>query len=202
MLANVPVYLCAKIDNLTESYWDRVTGVGLLNTVDGGPPRLSTMLKACWSTECVHFRFECEDDYAVANFTKRDDPLYDEDVVEIFIDETGDGRRYKEFEISPANVLFDALIGNDLAGTIDVNTRWDAEGIRTNVIKAGERLRIYDVDIPHGVFATAPHEGLEWRVNFYRIDQDREGKRHYWAWSPTGKVNYHLPNRFGRFVFA
>ncbi len=43
-----------------------------------------------------------------ARSRKRDDPLYTQDVVEIFIDADADGRTYDEIEVSPHNVVFDA----------------------------------------------------------------------------------------------
>jgi hypothetical protein len=125
-----------------------------------------------------------------------------EDVVEIFIDEAGNGRHYKEFEVSPHNVLFDALIDNDLVGSIQLNKEWEAEGIKTSVEKVNMNRYVYTINIPLTVFSVIPKSGLEWRVNFYRIDDDPQGNRHYWAWSPTGKLNFHVPFRFGKLVFA
>ena len=45
-----------------------------------------------------------------------------------------------------------------------------------------------------------------WRFNFYRYDRIREngeetGNIEYSAWSPTGKINFHMPERFGIVTF-
>ena len=64
---------------------------------------------------------------------RRDEPLYEEDVVEVFIDPFGGGTTYYEFEVSPRGVLFDALIHNTLDGNKEVDTAWIAEGFQAEV---------------------------------------------------------------------
>jgi hypothetical protein len=87
-------------------------------------------------------------------------------------------------------------------GSIQLNKEWEAEGIKTSVEKVNMNRYVYTINIPLTVFSVIPKSGLEWRVNFYRIDDDPQGNRHYWAWSPTGKLNFHVPFRFGKLVFA
>jgi hypothetical protein len=195
-------YTCIKMENLSDEAWHNIQALQLLENTSGVQPRLRTNVKAVWTSELVCFRFECEDDHIVASYKLRDEPLYEEDVVEIFIDEVGDGHHYQEYEVSPHNILFDALIENDLAGSIQINLKWNAAGIQTAVSQVSKNSYVYSINIPHSVFSTAPHCGLEWRVNFYRIDDDLQGNRHYSAWSPTGILNFHMPSHFGRFVFA
>ena len=62
---------------------------------------------------------------------------------------------------------------------------------------------IYDVRIPfaHLDDASVPKPGTVWHWNVFRIDDDRDSIRHYWAWSPTGKVNFHIPQQFWELVF-
>lgn len=179
----------------------------LREVVTGEKPRLKTRFRACWTADALHIRFECEDDHVVATMERRDDPIYLEDVVEVFIDKCGTGAVYYEFEVSPRNVVFDALIHyND--GDKEIDVAWDAKGMHTQVLDGADGWRTYDLLIP---FANLdwereenfiPQHGAEWRWNVYRIDDDQEGNRHYWAWSPTGKVDFHMPHRFGILVFV
>jgi hypothetical protein len=173
----------------------------LVDTVDGSAARLRTVVKMCRSDEGVHVRFECEDDHVVATYSKRDDPIYKEDVVEIFLDEEGRGTRYKEYEISPRNVVFDAMIDKKPGERPIVRVDWDDELLRTSVTARDNGGFVYDLVFPVGSFPIPPVPGSIWRMNFYRIDDDRQGKRHYWAWSPTGKVDYHMPEKFGTVLF-
>ncbi|MDQ0890177.1 hypothetical protein QFZ81_005265 [Paenibacillus sp. V4I9] len=179
----------------------------LRDVVTGEKPRLKTRFRACWTADALHIRFECEDDHVVATMERRDDPIYLEDVVEVFIDKSGTGAVYYEFEVSPRNVVFDALIHYN-GGDKEVDVAWDAKGIYTQVSEGADGWRTYDLRIPFADLDWergqnfTPHHGAEWRWNLYRIDDDVEGNRHYWAWSPTGKVDFHMPHRFGTLVFV
>lgn len=179
----------------------------LREVVTGEKPRLMTRFRACWTADALHIRFECEDDHVVATMERRDDPIYLEDVVEVFIDKSGTGAVYYEFEVSPRNVVFDALIHYN-SGDKEVDVAWDANGMHTQVLDGADGWRTYDLRIPFADLDWereenfTPHHGVEWRWNLYRIDDDLEGNRHYWAWSPTGKVDFHMPHRFGTLVFV
>jgi len=147
---------------------------------------------------------------------RRDDPLYDEEVVEVFLCPTRVLSRYFEIEISPHNVVFDAAIHNpDLdRQTMTTNRNWDCADLLTAVCaeapvhddapanRASQgpggtwtvEIAIPFSSLPPG---TPPEPGSEWCVNFYRIDR---GERDvYQAWSPTLRkpADYHVPRRFG-----
>jgi hypothetical protein len=193
------VYRCRQVQ-YDQLNWESIDPVSLVDVVTGERVKEATLVKACWDTDALYIRFECEDAYTVSRFTQRDEPLYEQDVVEVFLDEDGKGTRDFEIEISPNNIVFDAVIEND-QGKLTVGTDWDAEGLKTNVW-TGDGLRIYELELSFFNFARKPQKGTEWRVNFYRIDEERDGTRHFQAWSPTGAVNYHIPSRFGRLLFA
>jgi len=194
-------YECRYIPHADEGVWERIPSMSLVGTVSGEPPRLSTNVQAYWDAGALHLRFDCEDDHVVATMANRDDPLYEEDVVEIFIDERGTGRRYLEFEVSPRNVLFDAAVTREDDGSISVDTAWNVDALQTRVQEGTGRMT-YRVSIPFDAFEHRPEIGAVWRWNLYRIDSDPDGERHYWAWSPTGRINFHLPGKFGELAFT
>lgn len=139
----------------------------------------------------------------VSGYRHRDDPLYEQDVVELFIDETGTGMEYIELEVSPNNVVFDALIRNDGGKSIsNSDIKWDINGLETTVDHDEQGNWVCEIRIPAGNFTSPPQSGRKWNVNFYRIDEDPQGIREYQAWSPTGEVNYHIPARFGKLEFV
>lgn len=189
------IYFCPYVETKSDILWDRIEGVYLIDVVTGCNPQLKTLVKACWNESNVYFRFVCDDDYIVATMKNRDDPLYQEDVVEVFIDVNGSGESYKEIEISPNNIIFDAHITNDLQGHITIDKSWDAKHIKSSVQHVKDQL-IYDIMIPNHNLEKFPTKGSVWKVNFYRIDEDSKGVRSYSAWSPTGKVNFHIPQAF------
>jgi hypothetical protein len=202
-------YECPYIaDENVRIPWDEITPGVLYDVVTGANPRLETRFRACWTADALLVRFECEDDHVVATMEQRDDPIYEEDVVEVFLDPVGTGKVYYEFELSPRGVEFDALIHNSLDGNKKVDVAWDAKCLHTSVTDGAEGWKHYELRIPFADLtdeqeqARVPRHGAEWGWNLYRIDDDTEGRRHYWAWSTTGAVNFHIPQRFGTLVFV
>ena len=73
-----------------------------------------------------------------------------------------------------------------------------------------------EIAIPLKDFYTAPNcppkPGDVWRVNLYRIDHRKDKNEHslvkrrhkseYSAWSTTGKIDFHIPPRFGYLQFV
>ncbi|WP_082360651.1 carbohydrate-binding family 9-like protein [Bacillus sp. FJAT-28004] len=201
-------YLCRQLPSSLEDadfgtiHWDSFDAIELVDTVTGNQPKERTEVRACWSPKYLHIRYLCEDSHVVSDFTLRDEPLYEQDVVELFIDEDGTGNRYLELEVSPNNIVFDALIASDGEATITAtDLAWRFEGLQTAALADGEARRVYFVHIPVGNFKRPFEQGLSWRVNFYRIDEDRLGNREYQAWQATKAVNFHLPRKFGRLLF-
>lgn len=185
-----------------EVRWEEIGCIPLVDTVTGEQARLHTTVKICRTDSYLHVRFECADDHIVATYENRDDPIYKEDVVEIFIDESGAGRFYKEFELSPRNVVLDALIDKEEGQKQKVDASWNLDGLLTQVTWPEEGKAVYDMALPITSFDPPPAPGMKWRINLYRIDEDSTGQRHYWAWSPTGeRRNFHVPAKFGMLVF-
>jgi len=191
--------LCAYV-HYDEHVWERLPFETLVDVATGGGVRQRTLLQSCWDSEALYVRFACEDDHVVANYCNRDEPLYDEDVVEVFLDEEGLGRHYIELEISPRNVVFDALIVNH-GRTIDVDKDWNADGLETSVDVRGG-FRVYVIKLPFIHFNRKPEIGTRWRANFCRIDESREGTREFQSWSPLGEIDYHIASRFGTLLFG
>lgn len=195
-------YACQYIEEANGIIpWHLIDEVSLRDVSTGRSPSLATKARACWTSDCLYIRFECEDDHVVATMERHDDPLYMEDVVEVFIDEAGTGKHYCEIEVSPKNIVFDAWIKADANGSKNVDTAWHAAGMQTAVSVLPDGIRIYELQIPFHNFDQVPESGTSWRWNMYRIDDDVDGERHYSAWSPTGAINFHVPERFGTLVF-
>jgi len=73
--------------------WSGCDTVRLADTATGLPPREETQVRCCWSAERFYVRFVCRNSHTVADFVSRDDPLDEQDVVELFIDEDRAGVR-------------------------------------------------------------------------------------------------------------
>ncbi|MFD2114696.1 carbohydrate-binding family 9-like protein [Paenibacillus yanchengensis] len=213
-------YLCtyikeAELKAIAEDVWKQLPEMVLRDVVTEQPPVLSTKAKACWSETHLYIRFWCQDNYILSKYEHRDDPLYEQDVVEVFIDPTATGEHYYEFELSPHNVIFDAaitIIDKDRAKAakrganelpyMTVDKNWDATNLQTQAFEVEPELYCYELRLPFTDLNAEVVAGQRWRWNLYRIDDDMKGVRHYSAWAPTGVVNFHVPSKFGELVFV
>jgi cellulose/xylan binding protein with CBM9 domain len=142
-------------------------------------------------------RFDGRDDRTVATLTKRDDPLWKEDVYEVFLSPLDPPRVYFEFEVNPLGTLFDARVESpDLVrATMCADPAWNCSGFSARVRRA-ENAWSALLRIPLAPMAQGPWPRA-WRANFYRID--RGDADEFSAWSPThaDPPDFHVPSRFG-----
>jgi hypothetical protein len=194
---------------LDDAAWKRATPVTLVNSLDGSPGRVRTTARLLWDDKYLYVSFDCEDPDVWSTFTKRDEPLYTQEVVEIFIDADGDGRTYNEIEVSAANVLFDAYFperrqGMDLSWDSEALTAVTVQGTLNDASDKDEGWRV-EMRIPIEKLAAVPHvpprPGDRWRFNLYRLEhhgrRDIEGQ----AFSPPRVGDFHALNRFAWLVF-
>jgi len=147
-------------------------------------------------------RFDGRDDGVVATLSRRDEPLWKEDVFEVFL--APPGRRpdvYFEFEVNPLGALFDARIESPelRRETMRVDVTWNCAGYRAKVrTRPGRWSATLSIPLaPLGGEASG-----QWRANFFRID--RGDTDEYSAWSPTGAdpPDFHRPESFGRLMIG
>jgi hypothetical protein len=201
--------------DLDKADWRAAPEAELVRVEDGGPARQRTVLRLLWDDEHLYAAFRVTDADIRGTHTRRDAPLWQEEAVELFLDPWGAERVYVELEVSPRNVVFDAVVVNRARGDgarrdLVALRAWRCEGLRTavrvdGVIGAGAVSRGWDVEIAIPLRQLAPRllpaPGVEWRWNAYRIDRSTAGDE-LQAFSPTGGPDFHVPARFGRLAFA
>ena len=221
-LPPLPRYVCARttaemtVDGeLGEPAWQKAAKVELPHWCGHkeAPPQ-KTSARLLWDDKNLYVAFVCEDRDIFATKTKRDDRLWEDlEVAEVYVDVSGDGRNYKEFEVNPLNAVIDLNTpdAQSVAG-VDVNLRWNAEGLKTAVSVEGtlddrtdkDKRGTGEMAIPLGALSlTKPKAGDTWRVNLYRYDNAHHGKEkfHLSSWSAVEKWP-HEPPRFGTLVFG
>lgn len=179
-------------------------------TGDGKEPRFSTRARLTWDDEALYVAFEVEDPDVFATHTKKDAPIYEEEVVEIFIDANGDGRTYNELELSPRGVQFDAYFPARRRG---MDLSWDsgmtsAVHVRGTLDDARDRDEGWTAEmrIPvarlAGVPRWPPRSGDRWRFNLYRLEWHSKRKVNEGsAFSPPLVGDFHHLPRFGWLEF-
>jgi Carbohydrate family 9 binding domain-like len=170
-------------------------------------PRFPTEAAIVWDDASLYVAFDCTDPDPWGTMTSRDDRLWEQEVVEVFLDPDGDGLNYAELEVSPNNVVVDLLIPRPKA---DVNEalRWNIDGLQTAVGRHAAGW-IAEIAIPWASLGEAgvtdaPKAGDQWRVGLYRIKRPRgtRGADEFVAWSLTrAERGFHDPERFGYLQF-
>ena len=182
--------------------------VRLVRATDGAAPRLATTVFAWYDEEALSILFAAADDHVVANYTAHDDPLYEEDVVEVFLAPSR-LTEYYELEVSPLGILFDARLESPdgVRATMTTDLAWTCEGLVAPVRKVVDAGGAMTLDtllrIPFASLAVAvPSPGDTWRANFFRIDRHPDGDE-LTAWQPTLKTppDFHVAAAFGTLQF-
>ncbi len=228
-----PAYQCVRaaeapeIDgNGGDLAWTHAPELHLVDVEDlaGGQHSRPTTAKILWDEDNLYFLFTMADADVWSTYSNRDDQLYEEEVVEIFIDPDGDGLNYAEIEINPLNTIFDLLLSRPWADGGRGFAQWDPEffsaiaidGTLNDSSDADDGWRV-EMALPWTALATElldvmngqslpPQPGDRWRLNLYRFERIRADgaitAAEASAWSPVGVTDFHRPDRFGWLVFA
>lgn len=199
--------------DLTDPAWQRADPMALRRSLDGAAPQFPTTARMLWDDDYLYVSYHCVDEDIWATMTERDDHLWEEEVVEIFLDADRNRIGYVEIEVNPLNALLDLFILNRDNRPAKQLYDWDSAGIRHAVQVVGDPHRrdvkdshwTVEIAMPWEDFVTAPHlppeVGDVWLMNLYRIERPHGGGEAS-AWSPTGIPSYHAPDSFGELVFV
>ncbi len=166
-----------RIDGtLDEATWAMLPRVGAmrLNTDPPRQPVRPTEAALAWDASNLYVAFSCSDPEPWGRMKNRDEFLWQEEVVEVFLDPDGDGQNYAELEVSPNNVVVDLKIPSpkSLAGE---NVRTDIPGLRSAVTRH-QAGWIAEIAIPWSGLSFSgvsgpPKLDERWRAGLYRIER-------------------------------
>lgn len=209
-------YICSKIKSrfnalgfLDKTVWREIKAVDLVNN-DGTKlsKEYSTKAQICWDNENLYIRFNCNDSYIWATMKESVQPLWEEEVVEVFIDPDKDGKNYVEVEVNPLNNTLTLLIpGKEQKSNWRDNAKFQLKNLKTKAVKSSHNW-LTDIIIPFENFSRQvnipPRNGDIWHLNLYRVERpvkERPRDCVLIAWSPTFKDTFHSPPHFGEIVF-
>ena len=183
--------------------WSELAPLSGFVLADGSAPAIwQTTVRLCYGDQALYISFECADPDIWGSYTDRDDPIYDEEVVEMFFAPgPAAPTRYAEVEISPNGVLFDALVDNPtgLRADLRVDPSWDpllrGHVWRDDAVQRWGALLI----LPWDEIAPGVAPPNVWRANFYRVERPRGRTPEFSCWSPTltAPADFHRPAYFG-----
>ncbi|MBK6846565.1 MAG: carbohydrate-binding family 9-like protein [Proteobacteria bacterium] len=207
-----PLTLDGKLD---EPSWSTAASTGaFVDTLTGGAGEVRTTARVLWDERGLYVAFENADSDIWTTLTKRDDKLWTQEAVEVFVDADGDGRDYVELQVNPAGTIFDSYLPdyrqNDnawnsgmqaavqLKGTLDRRDDQDSAWTVELFVPWG------DVRGKEGVVGlrTPPAVGDLWRLNMFRLDAPRDQAQLAVGWSPPLVGDFHKIDRFGELIFG
>ncbi len=205
-----------KIDGkLNERSWQQaawtqefvdISGEGFLKPVK------ATRAKMLWDNDFFYIAAQIDEDNIESHITQRDAVVWKENDFEVFLDPDGDCRNYFEIEVNARGNVFDLMLDRPYRDGGKFLVQLD--GIEPEsfiaVHRQGTLNKSSDTDkcwtvemaIPRKFVTTEFNNPLKagntWRVNFSRVQWLKtEGPEENWVWSPTGKVDMHMPERWG-----
>lgn len=209
-----------RIDGrLDEAAWRRAVPTAPFVDIrgEGYPePVKKTSVRMLWDDRNLYIGAELEEDDIVARLTQRDTIIYHDNDFEVFIDPDGDGQHYFEIENNARGVVFDLMLDKPYRSGGSFFIPWNCEGLQLavhcdgtlNKSKDKDRRWFVEMAIPFAALKrdfNDPRDYKVWRINFSRVQWLHEGQpEENWVWSPTGRVDMHMPDRWGflRFVDA
>lgn len=216
-----------KIDGvLSEKSWSLARDVGPFYHFDGrplDPKHPPVTVKIIYDDDALYLGWTCRDSNIVATLTERDAHLWLEDVVEVFVDPTGELADYYEIIVNPLNAIFDAyqVVSAERIWPATSDWSWTAEGMETAVhvkgrVKAptapagGDSSWTVEMKMPWTMFdrhnlSRAPEPGAIWRMALTRYDgrDSAEPEHIHYAWSPPYQLgNPHKVDYMGYLHFS
>lgn len=205
-----------KMDGvLDESIYTHLLRLPLDNSQTGAAISDSayySFVQVAYDKTHLYLAYTCYDRDIHTRFTQRDERLFEEEAVEVFIDVDTVPRDYVEIEISPANVLYDSWIVDPENIDVPATSAYDMDDFQSGVSVKGTLNERSDQDSVWTVEMAIPLRGLladfswekvnryAWKINFYRLNLDEYGPRAF-AWSPT-EGSFHQPALFGVLRFS
>lgn len=169
-----------------------------------------TTARMLWDDRYLYVFYDCEDEDIVALFTRRDDPTYRDDAVEIFINpRPSQETTYYGLEMNAGAVLYDYVAVMPRI----FYKRFQMEGVQLAVKISGTRNVRGDKDrgwtlelaVPwenFEILAPKPKPGDRWRVQLNRWDGVEPDRRLSMWVDPKVESSWpHVPSRFGWLQF-
>ncbi|MBA2705192.1 MAG: hypothetical protein H0U60_15245 [Blastocatellia bacterium] len=213
----LPVYEVARVTErikvdgrIDETAWAEAPIVGdFVNNRDGSRSQHKTEARVLYDDDFIYFSFRSVDKNIWATFKRRDEHLWLEEVVEVFVQADPCLPNYIELEVNPLGTMLDIYL-LDVRKPLHYESwnseklQWGVQVVGTVDGKDGDREWTCEMALPIEDVVTAlhrpPQPGDRWRMNLYRVERLPEPAE--LAWSPTLQDDFHILPRFGEIVFT
>lgn len=200
-LAPTPVATAGMTDappsidgRLDDGCWTESSAIlrGFVQTDMSAFAPVDTDARVCWGAEKLYVGVRCEEpnvDALRAQMTERDDAVWRDDCIELFLDTNHDRKTYAHVIVSSIGTIYDDRIPGDASWDADIDV----------AAQTGDGLWAVEVAIGLESLGGAPQPGDVWGFNVGRERYAGEGQLS--IWSPT-YAKFLEPDRFGELLFA
>lgn len=202
-----PIHIDGKLD---DAAWRACPVTSpFANNVDGTPGSYATDARVLYDDQFLYFAFRCQDENLWSTMRQRDQHLWEEEVVEVFLQADPAQSSYIELEVNPLGTMLDIyLVGVrkplPYASWNSARLRWAVQLDGTADEIENDRGWTVEIALPLEDVVPAPRippqPGDRWRLNLYHVQ--KHPRRAQLAWVPTLVGDFHRPDRFGEIVFS
>lgn len=218
-----------------DPVWQKASWTSDFTDIEGDlrpKPAYRTRTKMLWDKEYLYIYAELQEPDLWGTLRQHDTIIYDDNDFEIFINPTNDTHNYFELEFNALNTEMDLFLPKPYRNGGKALLSWDAQGLVSAVQTKGTMNRPGDTDTGWSVEMAIPlkslgfwdgkrlpGDGSQWRINFSRVEWDRDvvnGQyvprlrpgsdrrlpEHNWVWSPQGIIDMHAPEKWGYLQFS
>ncbi|MDP0490702.1 MAG: carbohydrate-binding family 9-like protein [Verrucomicrobiota bacterium JB023] len=147
-------------------------------------PRYRTRFKMGWDEEFLHVRVEMEEPHVWGTIKKKNEVIFHDNDIEVFIDPDGDGLNYYEFEMNALGTIWELSLTKPYKDGGDAIHGCNMKGLRRKVIVHGTLNQPTSEDngweahisFPwnelkqyHREGTSPPAKGDRWRINLSRV---------------------------------
>ncbi len=195
-----PPQLDGKLD---EPGWSEAVAHPMVHSLDGEPydERPSTVRWA-WDAEALYVGASIEDPDVWSEYTEHDDPLWKQEVFEVFVFGDAERRGYLELQVSPRGTTFDARFEQYRKGDEAWDGRWRAAvDLRGTVDERRDRDEGWSAELAipwdeicaHTEVTCPPQAGQQFVVNAFRFERAPKRPPVGVALSPPRVPDFHAP---------
>jgi len=194
-------------------------------------PTCRTRSKMLWDKENLYIYTELQEPDLWGMLRQHDTIVYLDNDFEVFINPTNTTHNYFELEFNALGTEMDLFLAKPYRNGGNALLSWDAQGLVSAVQTKGTMNRPGDTDSGWSVEIAIPlkslgfwgdkrpMDGSQWRINFSRVEWDRDvvdgqyvprlrpgsNRRlpeHNWVWSPQGIIDMHAPEKWAYLQFS
>ncbi len=187
---------------LDEPVWSGARWYPLGDSLEGEPAGPTTAAALAWDDSALYVAVRAQDDDVWSDYTARDEPLWKQEAIELFLFGDASRRGYLELQVSPRGVQFDARFAQYRKGDEAWNGRWQAAvQIDGTVDRRDDRDRGLTAEfaVPfaeiceHTASHCPPQAGDRMRANVFRLDRPRRANPIALSLAPTRVTDFHAP---------